>query len=288
MVDAIFSWFLNGGSPAARVVAATAPALLVIGLLVVGMLAFWIQSSTGHEYHDENLESRGATPILGMWLRRCFSWLTRPAVALLVRGGISPNTITVASAVLATGAALAVAFGHVGLAGWLFAASALCDFLDGRVARATGSGSARGALLDSVLDRYVEGVLFIGLAWFYRDSWLLVFVLAALLGSLLVSYVRARGEALGIRFSNVGLMQRPERVVLLTLALVLSPALEVALDAGEPHPIHRLVGAAVVLLAVTTFVSAAQRFAHAYRELSPAGARRRDAEHRTPATSDAE
>lgn len=269
MVDAIFSW-VSGGVPAsARLAVAIAPVAVVIGLLLAGMTAFAIRNRAGHGYHDAELERRGATPFIGMWLRRCFSWLTAPAVGLLVKSGISPNAITATSAVLATGAAVAVASGHMGLGGWLFALSGLCDFLDGRVARATSRSSARGALLDSVLDRYVEGALFVGLAWFYRGSWLLLCVGAALVGSLLVSYVRARGEGLGVRFRNVGMVQRPERVVLLTLALTLSPVLEAALDPANEHPMHRLVAAAVALLAITTHVSAIQRLVYAYRALPP-------------------
>jgi len=268
MFDAIFSFLLNGGSPAARVVTATLPLLAVITLLATGMLAFAVQGLVGRPYHDAEVERRGSTPFIGMWLRRCFSWLTQPLVAFLVWSGVSPNAITIASAVIATGAAVAVAYGQMGLGGWLFACSALCDFLDGHVARATHRSSAHGALLDSVLDRYVEAVLFIGLAWFYRGSWLLLCVLAALSGSLLVSYVRARGEALGVRFQNVGIVQRPERVVLLALALTLSPALDVALDPAGAHPIYRLVAAALAILAVTTHISAVQRFAYAHRQLS--------------------
>lgn len=270
MLDAISSWAFNASSPAARVIAATLPVAAVIGLLVLGMLAFAVQGRVGRAYHDADVEGRGSTPFIGMWLRRCFAWLTRPLVAFLVRTGIPPDAITVASAVFATGAAVAVALGHMALGGGLFALSALCDFLDGRVARATQRSSARGALLDSVLDRYVEAVLLIGLAWFYRGSWLLLCVLAALTGSLLVSYVRARGEGLGVRFPNVGIVQRPERVVLLTLALVLSPALEVAVDPADVHPTHRLVAAALVVLAITTHISATQRFLYGYRALPAA------------------
>ena len=112
--------------------------------------------------------------------------------------------------------------GQFSLGGWLYLCSGACDFLDGRLARITGKSSASGAALDSILDRYSEAAMLIGLAWYYRESWVLLPVLAFLAGSFLVPYVRARGEGLGLHL-KVGLMQRPERVVVLGVAVVFSP-----------------------------------------------------------------
>lgn len=148
--------------------------------------------------------------------------------------------------------------------GLVFLGGGLLDFLDGGLARYRGRVSSSGALLDSVMDRLSEGVLFAGLAVYTvladlsvgESVVMLVFVVLALLFSQLVSYVRARGEGLGIS-CKVGLMTRPERVVLLSLGLVLQG---VGLDPAL------LVAVGVVgLLSLFTLV---QRFMHVRRLLA--------------------
>jgi phosphatidylglycerophosphate synthase/putative flippase GtrA len=161
--------------------------------------------------------------------------------------------------VIAFGAALAVAGGRFALGGWLFLSAGLLDFLDGRVARATDTATRRGAVVDSVVDRYVEASFLIGLAWYYRGDWVLLPGLLALSGSLLVPYVRARGEALNVKVDDVGFMQRTERVVLLGLGTALSPVVDVLLAPRAAPPRHYLAIGALLLLAVTSHVSALQR-----------------------------
>jgi phosphatidylglycerophosphate synthase/putative flippase GtrA len=153
------------------------------------------------------------------------------------------------------------------LGGWLFLIAAICDFLDGRIARESKTAGPSGAALDSVIDRYVDGVFFIGLAWFYRDSWLLILVLLALLGAMLVPYVRARGEALGVPFPNVGLAQRPERVAILGMSVALSPIIEAVVVPEDPRPVHRLAIFGVAVVAVAAHFTALQRLVHARRAL---------------------
>jgi phosphatidylinositol phosphate synthase len=115
------------------------------------------------------------------------------------------------------------------------------------VARGTGVADARGAFLDSTLDRFTEFFAFAGLAYYYSAGWMAVAIVVALGGSLLVSYTRARGESLGV-LCKVGLMQRAERMILLGLASILDPALCAALGwaAGT------LVAGAVALIAAGT------------------------------------
>jgi phosphatidylglycerophosphate synthase/putative flippase GtrA len=275
VLEVLWHWILGDLSPEARVFTAVLPVALVLAYALLGLGVYAVRNARRGEYHDDELERRGATPILGMWIRRYFSWLMAPLEAALLRLRLPPNAVTTLSLLLAVAAAVAVAAGRFSLGGWLFVASGLCDFLDGRLARESKQDGPAGALLDSVLDRYVEAVIYIGLAWYYRESWVLVAVLLALTGSLLVPYVRARGEALGVSFSNVGLAQRPERVVILGVSLALSPIFEVLLDATNPHPLHRLAVVAVVLLAAATHVSALQRLSFAHRSLSASSRRAR-------------
>lgn len=267
MTTTLVEWVSGHLSPEARVVSAIAPVALVGGYVLVGMIVFAIRNAIRPPYHDADVERRGSTPLINMWLRRYFSWAMAPLCSLLVRLDLPPNAVTTLSLLFATGSAVSLAAGRMALGGWLFVAAGLCDFLDGRLARHKRTAGPSGAVFDSVLDRYVESVIFMGLAWFYRDSWVLVAVMLALVGSLLVPYVRARGEALGVRFDNVGLVQRPERVMILGLALALSPIVEVMVNPADPKPIHRLAVFGILVLAAATQVSALQRLRHAYREL---------------------
>ncbi|MCA9598805.1 MAG: GtrA family protein [Myxococcales bacterium] len=269
MLASLKHWIEGDLSPFGRVITAAGPALLVLGYLLVGALVFAVRNARRGPFRDADVEGRGATPIIGMWWRRFFVWSMRPVMALLVWMRLPPNAITTLSLLLSLAAAVAVAAGRFALGGWLFLGSGLCDYLDGRLARAERVASPAGALLDSVLDRYVEGVVYVGLAWYYRETWVLIAVLVALLGALLVPYVRARGEALGVRFDNVGVVQRTERVVIIGLSLALAPIVEVLVNPLEPHPIHRLTVVAVVLLAAATQVSAFQRLLFARRALEP-------------------
>ncbi len=111
------------------------------------------------------------------------------------------------------------------MGGWLVLLGGVADVLDGRVARARGLASLRGAFLDSTLDRFAEVGAFVGLAVLYMESVPeLAVVVAALGGSLLVSYTRARGESLGVT-AKVGVMQRAERLLFVGLGAVLDPGL---------------------------------------------------------------
>jgi phosphatidylglycerophosphate synthase/putative flippase GtrA len=233
------------------------------------MLSFALHNRLRGPYRDADLERRGSTWLLGMWLRHCFSWTMRPFIALLVKTRLPPAAITTLALLLATGAAAAMAAGRMGLGGWLFIAAACCDALDGSLARELKTAGPTGAVLDSVIDRYVDGVVFTGLAWFYRDSWVLFVVLLALVGSLVVPYVRAKGEAMGVSFPNVGLAQRPERVVVLGVSVALSPILEAVLVPDDPRPVHRLAVIGILIVAVTSHLTSLQRLLYARRALDP-------------------
>jgi len=114
---------------------------------------------------------------------------------------------------------VAFAFGRLRTGAVLVLAAGFADMVDGAVARATGRGSPFGAFMDSVVDRYSEAAYFTGLVYFYaagRDKMMAVLVVLVLTGSVFVSYAKARAESL-IDECKVGIMERPERVVLLAL-----------------------------------------------------------------------
>src|SRR5437879_8257889 len=151
-----------------------------------------------------------------------FVKLVGPIARALIRWGISPNTITTAGALVVVTSAIAFGMGEMRLGGGLLLASGLFDILDGQVARNGNRMSAFGAFYDSTLDRVGETAVFLGIAlWFAqggvpaaRMPLAVGLAIAALSSSMLVSYTRARAEALGIE-CRVGIAQRAERFLVL-------------------------------------------------------------------------
>jgi len=156
-----------------------------------------------------------------------FGELMQPVNLALHRMRVSADHLTLAGLVFGALAGLAAGQGRLPLAALFLALSGLSDMLDGSLARATGEAGPFGSFIDSVTDRYTESFVFAGLAWHYRLEGTLLLVLAAYAGSLLVSYTKARAEAV-IGRCEVGLLERPERFVLLiagALTTLMVPAL---------------------------------------------------------------
>lgn len=252
----------------ARIWAAFSPAIVFVLGLLIGLVAYAVRCALYGRYRDPEIEARGSSFVLGPTARSFFAWIMRPVWALLLRLRIPPNAVTTLSVLIASASGISVAFGRFTLAGWLYLLAGVCDFVDGRLARTSGRATQAGAALDSILDRYVESVVLIGLAWFYRDTWVLIAVLATLVGSLMVSYVRARGEGLGVDV-KVGLMQRPERLVLLGASMAFAPVIEAILVPDDPRPIHRLAAFTLVVLAASSNFTAFRRLHHVLVALTP-------------------
>jgi len=150
--------------------------------------------------------------------------LTEPVVRFLSRTPITPSAITWFGFLLTVGAAALIITGHLLAAGFVVLIAGYFDMLDGALARRTNQATRFGAVLDSTLDRLSEAVLLLGiLALYAREQSItgILLVSVALIGSLLVSYIRARAEALGLE-CQVGLFTRAERVIVLALGLLLS------------------------------------------------------------------
>ena len=138
---------------------------------------------------------------------------------------LTPNQVTVVGAALTFVAAGLVAFGQLRWAGIVLIFAGTCDILDGALARSTHTSYTYGAFLDSTLDRYSEAAIYIGLTAYFvgaggpQQRWLVLATVAALAGSFLVSYVRARAQSLGFTCES-GLFARPERVVVTVVGLI--------------------------------------------------------------------
>jgi CDP-diacylglycerol--glycerol-3-phosphate 3-phosphatidyltransferase len=193
---------------------------------------------------------------VAVWMRTVkvgFRGFVQPLAVGLARAGVQANWLTCLGFLLNVVVAWMVTQGWIGIAGAAFLLVNALDFLDGAVARAAGTAGAFGAFLDSVLDRYSEAVVFIGLIVWYSgadDTWGVIVSALALAGSFMVSYCRARAEGLGMN-CEVGLLQRTERIVVLGIGMML---------AELTYPIL-LIGVLVVLAVMTNF-TALQRMRH--------------------------
>ncbi|HXU73846.1 MAG TPA: CDP-alcohol phosphatidyltransferase family protein [Polyangia bacterium] len=235
-------------------------AYFIIALGLFSLRARWVGIAV-----DAEVASRPASKLLGRYLRHYIMWVLGPWERALVRWRVSPNALTFASFLVACVAAVCFALGNFGAGGWLYLLTGILDILDGRIARATGKVSKGGAFFDSVMDRYAELVVFGGLAVFYRQSWAIYVALAAGLGSVMVSYTRARGEALGVQV-NIGTMQRPERLFYLGVISGLSPIVETLFGHGTLPPFVPVV-VALGLLAASANVTAVRRISHTLARL---------------------
>lgn len=182
-------------------------------------------------------------------IKNWYLGLITPVIRFFIRLELNPNWFTTGGFILTIGAAILFATGHLRLAGAIILLAGTFDIVDGKVARATNRVTKFGALYDSTLDRYAEVLMFFGLAFYFVKADMFITSVAvsfALGGSVMVSYVRARAEALGFH-CKIGIMQRPERVVYIGFGALIH--------------IYTLIFA-ILLIAVLANVTAIQRVYH--------------------------
>ena len=192
--------------------------------------------------------------ILPDGVKNWFLNVITPVVNYFISHSLNPNWFTTAGFILSVITAFVFAFGKLPLAGGLILLAGTFDIVDGRVARATNRVTKFGALYDSALDRYAEVFIFFGVAYHFVALdylWRSVAVCMALGGSMMVSYIRARAEGLNFE-CKVGIMQRPERIVLLGLGSIATLFYEYALDV------------AIWIIAVLANFTAIQRLHHVW------------------------
>lgn len=239
-----------------RTVGALFPLLGLVSFLLATMALFAVRCATIGRPRTSYIEARNASAPW-TWGMEWWVWLWGPVERACVALRIAPAAITLASAALSAVAGLLLSQGCLSLGGWTYLFAASLDLVDGRVARAQGTASSAGAFLDSTLDRVAELTVFAGLAVHFRATAALYPALGAAGASLLVSYARARGEALGVGApARVGGMQRAERVVLTGLPCALAPVFDAVYGRGAGDLV---VGSALALLSVVTALTAITR-----------------------------
>lgn len=184
----------------------------------------------------------------------------RPIVLALDRLGLSPLNVSLIGLAITAVSGWLIAQGHLFVGAIVFLIGSGFDMLDGDLARLQGTVSKRGAFLDSCFDRLGEAFLFAGLTWYYAGMpyndgrFALLMITATVVGSLTTSYVRARAEGVG-ETCRVGWLQRTERVILLTIGLI----------------VHWFLVPVLTFLAIATLATTVQRIVHVAKKLPGAG-----------------
>jgi CDP-diacylglycerol--glycerol-3-phosphate 3-phosphatidyltransferase len=156
------------------------------------------------------------------FLRKTFKGLLDAVAGFLLKIGLTPNAVTLFGVVFSAGVAVLLALGHITWGGVLMVLAAPMDALDGSMARLSGKVSEFGAFLDSVTDRYSEMIILAGLLVYFigqNNMQAVLLIFAAAVGSILVSYTKARAESLGFN-AKVGVLTRVERVIVLDVCLI--------------------------------------------------------------------
>lgn len=200
--------------------------------------------------------------LLPDWIKNWYLNLIQPVINLFIRYKLNPNWFTTLGLIFSIIAAYFFAVGTLWIGGVLYILAGTFDIIDGKVARSAGRVTKFGAIYDSTLDRYAELVVFFGLIYYFGQSepkiwsgidWASVSYVStavAIGGSIMVSYIRARAEGLGLE-CKIGMMQRPERVVYLAFGAIF-------------HQITLII--AIILIAIFSNITAIQRLIYVRKQ----------------------
>jgi CDP-diacylglycerol--glycerol-3-phosphate 3-phosphatidyltransferase len=232
------------------------PAISIAALLLCTavVVAYGVRVVRSGRARPKRLRDVPGSAICPAWLVEAFYWVLTAIGRVLARLGVEPDTLTLAALAFSVASLPLLAAGRLPEGALCVAVGGALDTLDGLVARANGRATAAGAVLDAVADRLADAAPFAGLAVFYRASaGALLVPIAALVGSSLVSYARARADAHGLVLPS-GLMRRHERITYLLASLLLGPIVPAPqIAAGIPCP-ATLVG--IAFIAAASFVAA--------------------------------
>lgn len=229
---------------------------VLVSVLAAAVLSMAVFAVSGAR-RDPDAERRNSRFLMGAgdFLVHWLLWALRPLDRVAAALNLSPDFFNFAGLFFGLLSGIAIATDRIELGGWAIALGGVADIMDGRVARARQLSSPYGTFIDSMLDRFVEVFAFLGFVVYLRAfTYGPLLAAAAITGSLLVSYARARGESVGV-LCKEGLMQRAERLVLIFLACLLDRPL----DAWRGWPQGTLVLWTMALIATGTFVTSAHR-----------------------------
>jgi len=233
------------------------PSFVVLAALLLSAALSMLVYAAQRRGPDQDAAGRGTQFLMGAgnFLVHWFLWALSPLDRLAAALRLSPDFFNFAGLGFGALSGIAIGAGELEWGGWAIALGGVSDVMDGRVARARGEASDYGKFIDATLDRFVEVFALLGFCFFLRPfAYGPLAAAAALAGSLLVSYTRARGESVGI-LCKEGLMQRAERLVLMCLACLSDGALTQALARPRGAAVLVVIG----VIAVGTLLTAAHR-----------------------------
>lgn len=246
--------------------------LIIVMETIVTLFSYFAITWKKRKISQESL-SRLHESFIGIFLVEFWYWLTRPLLNFFKLVGITPNGITLISIFLAFITGVLYSFGYIAAGGWLLVFGSSLDMLDGALARETGRVTKAGAYLDSCGDRYSDSFYFIGIAVFFlsrnfsssegtftitlTDYITVIVIMTILLGAAAMSYVKARGDVAGASTKR-GLMQRPERVMMLAILTVLDPFIRIILVNYGQHPDTVMV-TVLIIMSILINISAVVR-----------------------------
>jgi len=239
-----------------------ANSMMLLGLVSLIIILYAVRLAVRGKAQFSRTDREGGSALLGKGIMEMAYWSLQPFAKLMILMRVTPNMISWTSLVLGIFAGACLAFGHFGFGAVFATFSALCDALDGMIARETGVASDSGEVLDAAIDRYAEFIYLAGLVIYYREiPVMMILVLMALLGSYMVSYSTAKAEALKITPPR-GNMRRSERATYLITGAALAPISIPWLETISVYPVP-LGYPMVIALGIVAFlsnVSAAERF----------------------------
>lgn len=223
--------------------------------------AYLIRSAVIGRRRHARADADGGSVFLNKRTMEMVYWILDPLIDFLAALRITPNMVTLFSLVPAAGAGIALGFGWFGLASVLAVMATFCDILDGLLARKTGVSSNAGEVIDAAVDRYGEMFWFGGLVYYYRaHDQVLFIVLAAIVGSFMVSYATAKAEAMGVAAPR-GAMRRGERAAYLIFGAAFTPVAKALFANSASLALHECpIILALTIIAVVSNISVVQRF----------------------------
>jgi len=246
----------------------------IVAVVASGLVAYLVRRWLRGRTRSERVARIGGSFLFPTELMEASYWASRPVVGFCVLLHISADMLTWMSLPFAAGSALGFATRHFGVGAFFGILSAVCDLVDGMLAREQGTASDAGEVLDAALDRYGEFFILAGLLFFYRsEPMAFVLVLLATLGSFMISYSTAKAEALGVPPPR-GAMRRHERSIYLFAGATFVPFLAPWLERDDRLPRGLPALLAIFVIALVSNVSAVRRFmaiARSVRQLVGAG-----------------
>ena len=235
-------------------------AIANIAFFVSLLAAYLLRSALIGRRRHARADADGGSVFLNKRTLEMVYWILDPVIDFLAALRITPNMVTLFSLVPAAGAGVALGFGWFGLASVLAVMATFCDILDGLLARKTGVSSSAGEVVDAAVDRYGEMFWFGGLVYYYRShDQVLFIVLAAIVGSFMVSYATAKAEAMGVAAPR-GAMRRGERAAYLIFGAAFTPVAKTLFANSASLALHECpIILALSIVAVVSNISVVQR-----------------------------